>query len=246
MGKGFDPHCCAYNLFLSWHLQLCHIIYTGDTARIVSILHTFDITLNYYCYWVIFTRWFGYCHSVHRDDCIQFCYFHFGYVQSQSSLCIFMHLCSENFMQVTGLLCLLKLMKASLRLLFRARRFLSYDVTFTAVPSVVAGRVYHDWSGCELDKSLSRSTASTESSYFAHQHVYCDHGEQVLWVAGLLCGNFYKVQVSWLRSLLLIKYVIGCVVAFEIGAQCLFIGLCGLDQTCITFAFRLDYDTCCS
>ena len=40
-----------------------------------------------------------------------------------------MDLCSENFMQVTDLLFLLKLMKEALRLLFRARRFLSYDVT---------------------------------------------------------------------------------------------------------------------
>ena len=29
-GKGFDPHYCAYNLFLSWHPKLCHLLYTCE------------------------------------------------------------------------------------------------------------------------------------------------------------------------------------------------------------------------
>ena len=34
-GKGFDPHYCAYNLFLSWHPKLC--LYSTLATRIVSI-----------------------------------------------------------------------------------------------------------------------------------------------------------------------------------------------------------------
>ena len=34
-GKGFDPHYCAYNLFLSWHPKLC--LYSTLANRIVSI-----------------------------------------------------------------------------------------------------------------------------------------------------------------------------------------------------------------
>ena len=58
---------------------------------------------------------------------------------------------------------------------------------FTAVPSVAAGRVYLDWSGCELDKSLTRFTVSADSSYFrASTCIQCTHYvEQVLGFSGL-------------------------------------------------------------
>ena len=58
---------------------------------------------------------------------------------------------------------------------------------FTAVPSVAAGRVYLDWGGWALDKSLTRFTAYADSSYFrASTCIQCTHYvEQVLGFSGL-------------------------------------------------------------
>ena len=162
-----------------------------------------------------------------------------------------MDLCSENFMQVTDLLFLLKLMKEALRLLFRARRFLSYDVTShcssfsdcrSCVPWLKRMRIGQEFKSLYC---VCRFVLFHTSTCILWPH----YGEQVLVFSSmsdrLAMWELLQVRVSWLRSLLLIKYVIDCVVAFEMGAQCFFIGLRGLDQTCITFAFRLDYGTCC-